>query len=486
MYLNWCQHEDLPKKAWVLDVISDGNAKILSGTGFHEFGGGFFEGSVGEIPGCLLKMSRVFGSGFVLKDDVFTLITPAHTLESLYVYRRKHGWMASNSLALLVSHANLQLPWSPRWGIQFASLCSGITNYQQKLIQTPNGELFRFAFHNVTIDAGGDFQTLPKPCSPAFTSFEQYRDYLQETIVCAFEGTGNPKPIPATTCSTGYDSACCAALAWQAGCRRVLTLCKARGGDSDSGRPIGELLDMNVIEVERPERANGALADLAPFLATGMGGEDYCYSGFAPHLANNVLLSGFHGDKIWEVGIKPNNYISRGDLSGSSLQEFRLWTDFIHIPVPMIGALQHAEIAAINNSPDMQPWRLNNHYDRPIARRIVEDAGVLREMFGQTKKAASLLLFTNPKLIDLHIRNEMLSAVPADWRKASERLFPLFNWETRSTAYKICRKLGLDVLESPLVNDWRVFEHNHPQAILAFGAGLYAMTAKYRSILALI
>ena len=39
-------------------------------------------------------------------------------------------------------------------------------------------------------------------------------------------------------------------------------------------------------------------------------------------------------------------------------------------------------------SQEMEPWRLGGKYDRPIARRIIEDAGVPRGMFG-TKKAAS-------------------------------------------------------------------------------------------------
>jgi hypothetical protein len=34
----------------------------------------------------------------------------------------------------------------------------------------------------------------------------------------------------------------------------------------------------------------------------------------------------------------------------------------------------------------MKPWTLGGEYDRPIARRIAEEAGIPRELFGQQKK----------------------------------------------------------------------------------------------------
>ena len=42
------------------------------------------------------------------------------------------------------------------------------------------------------------------------------------------------------------------------------------------------------------------------------------------------------------------------------------------------------------NHPDMKPWSLAQEYNKPIALRIVEEAGVGREEFGQSKKAVSL------------------------------------------------------------------------------------------------
>jgi hypothetical protein len=48
----------------------------------------------------------------------------------------------------------------------------------------------------------------------------------------------------------------------------------------------------------------------------------------------------------------------------------------------------------------MIPWRLNNSYDRPIPRRIAEEAGVPRHLFGQKKGFIANLYFwpINPGL----------------------------------------------------------------------------------------
>ena len=45
----------------------------------------------------------------------------------------------------------------------------------------------------------------------------------------------------------------------------------------------------------------------------------------------------------------------------------------------------------------MDPWRLRNGYDRPIPRRIAEEAGVPRLAFGQSKMG-SVVLFSKPSI----------------------------------------------------------------------------------------
>jgi len=66
--------------------------------------------------------------------------------------------------------------------------------------------------------------------------------------------------------------------------------------------------------------------------------------------------------------------------------EMRLRTNFVHLPPAYFGAGRADRLLAISKSEEMAPWTLWNEYDRPIARRMIEEAGVPRELFGQTKK----------------------------------------------------------------------------------------------------
>ena len=76
------------------------------------------------------------------------------------------------------------------------------------------------------------------------------------------------------------------------------------------------------------------------FLATGYGGDDLIYSSAERRLGARLLLTGYHGDKVWarhNDSVSPN--IVRGDPSGGSLAEFRLRVGFLNLPVPFIGCV---------------------------------------------------------------------------------------------------------------------------------------------------
>jgi hypothetical protein len=52
----------------------------------------------------------------------------------------------------------------------------------------------------------------------------------------------------------------------------------------------------------------------------------------------------------------------------------------------MIAAIHAPIIHAWNRSPELAPWSIGGDYDKPIARRIAEEAGLPRHLFGQVKK----------------------------------------------------------------------------------------------------
>jgi hypothetical protein len=114
-------------------------------------------------------------------------------------------------------------------------------------------------------------------------------------------------------------------------------------------------------------------------------------AGAERQLAGRVLLTGYHGDKVWAKDTENlSEDVVRGDSSGLSLSEYRLWADFIHCPIPFWGVRQIAELNRLSNSPEMRPWDIPGDYSRPIPRRIVESAGGSRDAFGVTKRASAI------------------------------------------------------------------------------------------------
>ena len=107
------------------------------------------------------------------------------------------------------------------------------------------------------------------------------------------------------------------------------------------------------------------------------------------HCSAAVLFTGYHGDKVWDLHT-PDEFLGEelAQKTGANFgfSEIRLKSGFINVAVPFILARNIRSIIAISRSEEMKPWSLHNDYDRPIARRIAESSGVLREAFGMHKK----------------------------------------------------------------------------------------------------
>lgn len=149
------------------------------------------------------------------------------------------------------------------------------------------------------------------------------------------------------------------------------------------------------------------------FFATGSGGEDMIMATFGPNLKQRLLFTGFRGDTVWD-GRRGDcwgaeDFVQK-DPSGASLGEFRLRTGFLHVPVPALTYTVYPSLRRISSSVEMMPWSVTSHvavkrrqgplknllqrrYDRPIPRRIAEQAGVPRHLFGRAKAAITEPLY---------------------------------------------------------------------------------------------
>ena len=467
----------LPALAWLVDCAR-GDFKLRCGSCVEISDHGVFEGCwTGDFrPFDFDRADYVFGSGMRLRDGAPVFVPPSHTLDALFVFIRPDGYCVANSLAFLCEHCAIDLPFAA-YGQRFASVVLGIDAYEKRLHVSASGTLYRIVYDRFTVEAG-HVVTKRLASEQPFSDYASYRAHMLGTLRQAAENAADPARkrtfAPMATCSTGYDSAAGSALAAEIGCREALTFRTARGGDDDSGRAVGENLGLSVIEL--PGHAGGwtpTVRSEAEFCATGIGGEDVVFSQADSVLRDRLLITGFHGDAVWDLAKAAVTSIERGDISGSSLGEFRLRLPFVHLPLPFVGCRHWPAIRRISQSEEMLPYRVGGKYDRPIPRRIVEERGVPREMFGQQKNAVSTLIFGNRS----RLSSESLAEVEAQENKIvgnrrhilllrGAQFFVLraTNRLLRDLLLKLFRRPALQKrVERVLIGDYRVFEHGHPR-----------------------
>ena len=233
----------------------------------------------------------------------------------------------------------------------------------------------------------------------SFATFDDYRLFLRDTLDSLWKNMSaesrNEGYRPLSSCSSGYDSTAVSVLAREIGTLDAVCVPQDRLGLDDSGIELVKQLDMEPRIVERFDWRKQDFAEI-PFIAGDACGRDTWLQPASELLANRVFLTGNFGDAAWSER-PPNRYgrLLRSEETGPaglSLTEFRLHAGFIHCPLPYLGA-ETLRASAIRNSEAMQPWRRGNRYDRPIPRRIVEQAGIERFRFGTRKTATAVHLF---------------------------------------------------------------------------------------------
>jgi hypothetical protein len=340
----------------------------------------------------------VGGSGGRRREGEVVFVSPASTVDRLQSLETPDGPWISNSLACLMAVSGAQIDESSgRFHRLFRSVVKGVRKYA-RTIPTSAGPIVLTYFHNLAWN-GQRLAPRDKPgVGRDFSSFEKYHAFLQASMRALAGNASDPARRQGysllSTASSGYDSSTITVLARDAGATEVLSFDHARRGMDDSGEPLARTLRMQPITVPRTAWRDGAGLPEVPFVASDAHGGDVFFRGAEPVLRNRVLLTGYHGDKLWakDPHTPVNDEIVRGDQSGLSLTEYRLGIGTIHVPVAFWGVRQLADLLAISNSDAMKPWDVPGDYSRPICRRIVESAGVPREMFGMEKKAAWVLL----------------------------------------------------------------------------------------------
>ncbi len=307
MKLRRRQLDHWPKLSWFAKVTDDtvsvlhggrveySDEWIFEGTWAGEFGKGDFDR---EAP-------VIIGTGIRLRENTVSFVCSTGALDRLFYVDRKKELLVSNSLACLLSAANLRLdPEFP-----YSKTLRGYLKkhrYQPKILPTLDGDEIHFLTYEKLVYSRETLEEQSHAAEDAFTSFEEYEDFLRSRILAIRENLQDErrrfKVAPVATISKGYDSAASAAIAKPLGIRSALTI--SRVGllrHDDSGEEIAKKLGIPAKSVVGRRSAyrdyDLVLAGLGLFDGLNMTLFDYPDD-------LTLLVVGTRGDVVWQKALR--------------------------------------------------------------------------------------------------------------------------------------------------------------------------------------
>lgn len=389
----------LPRLAWCAHTAPGGDTlTVQAGPWVDSADDWCFEGAwAGSFEeGAFDRAEHCMGSGVRVDADGATFVAPSHTLDRLYAVAIPAGVWFSNSLAMLLAASGVRL--DPRYRLYAADLLSGLSGlkrYRRRMPALDGAVLRQFVCCNVRLTRDGSLIEQAKPLGQPPLHYEDLRRLHDVNVAAIASNAAHPDRNrafhPFVAISSGYDSPACAVLAKAVGARRAVTFVGARSGSCDSGAPVAEALGLDLITRNRHDYLDRSDLPDDGYLISGTI-EDIVMASIDDELEGTLFFTGFHGDKVWNRLNRPaviQRTLIRGGPSGNALAEPRLHIGYVHLVVPFLAASYFPELHALSNSAEMAPWSVGGSYDRPIPRRIAEEAGVPRDVFGQAKRAIS-------------------------------------------------------------------------------------------------
>jgi hypothetical protein len=226
--------------------------------------------------------------------------------------------------------------------------------------------------------------------------FATYRDFLFGSARAVGENARAPGRRHAVgllaTVSSGYDSPAAAVLAREAGACEAVTITQARRTPAhmfnvnDSGAAIARQLGMTCRSYSRNQRSY-PFEDALWASMGNVGDANLTIFEYPQPLC--LLFSGFAGDGLWDKNGEQIEPLRRKDTSGARFSECRLELGVFNCSPVFWGCKNENQICALSTRREMLPWTLGADYDRPIPRRLVEEAGIRRGSFGLRKRLTS-------------------------------------------------------------------------------------------------
>ena len=409
MLTNFLRIDGLPKLSWLgIADFSQQTLQVLHG-GSVEIHHDFFVEGCWDGPfqeGALDTVECVNGTGARIYAENVIFVPPSNTLDSLFYRHSGSTLIVSNSLPFILAYCKDTLnPNFDGYDRVFDSATNGINQYEPR-IRTTNGHVNRLLYRNLNVSASG-CELMDKRRPPSFARYQEYVDYLVESYAKLAANVRDPArhtPMQIfSTQSRGYDTTAINSIAIKHGLDKVFTCTSARDKfafvghernlQSDDGTEIGKAIGFDCIQIDRLAYQKTGLPEEALYFAGAYQIADVNLLEINQYVTGTaVLINGSMGE-IWRAKEYYDPYrlhwnsdeLIRTDMAQHGLGEVRLQAGFVQLPLPFIGARSRADIYRITCSEEMAPWRLGHGYDKVIARRIAEERGVPRELFGQDK-----------------------------------------------------------------------------------------------------
>lgn len=392
--------EALPPLAWVLRLDTSG-AVAWHGRGVLTGDQWLFDGVwAGDAGSDDFLSSERFGCGVSADLHGLRLATPSAPIDRIIVCRSGSGTWVSNSLPLILGVLDDRLdPENLHYRSAALSRELGLRLKPLSLATLAGNELRFLIGEEALLRWDGSLDAQSTPRASPFRDFAHYQDHLQQVVGSVranAEDDRRPQKFPPLPLlSTGYDSTAVTVLARDVGVREALTM---RRYDESTGELVDHpgasaaTLGIDLIELERGEWRNRSDLREAILAAAGLTMMDVSFLDLDEHLGGRTLLAGYSGDILWD----PNNprvyaeaAVTSAAYSGRGLAEWRLRRSFVIAPIPSIAQSAHPSIQKISVDSDMRPWWVDGSYNRPIPRRIAEEAGLERGSFATKKWAGS-------------------------------------------------------------------------------------------------
>jgi len=393
----------LPRLAWCAQLQQGSDvARVYHGPWVETREGWFVEGAwTGEFErGELDRASFNVGTGGVLRAGRAVFCTQSDMIERLYSVRIGTELYLSNSLVFLLAMTDDEL--DPGFPLYYHALRAhffdGIYR-KHKAIHTRLRRRVELHDHcQVAVCPDLRLERIEKSVFPQPRGFGEYVALLTGVLASALANAASPhrrhtRYAAVATLSGGYDSNALAVLLAKLGVREALTFFDATPG-RDSGAEVARRLGLTVHEYDRYGFRTTPGLDEAEFLSAHRGA-DVVLASCEEQLVGKLLVIGRFGDVVF--GMDPRKRLRHFRTirdfvaGGSSLLEFRLRVGFLNFNPLYAGGLHVLALHEIARSEEMAPWRVGGSYDRPIARRILEEAGIPRGTFGVRKAMSAAL-----------------------------------------------------------------------------------------------